>query len=405
MTLRKQHVIDPEICIRCNTCEETCPVGAVTHDDNNYVVDPEKCNFCMDCIYPCPTGAIDNWRMVERYYTLEEQFSWLELPPETVPQAGAAVAGEAGDEEAERLIAEAHAATGGRPVAPRLAPQPVVGLYGRAAPAIARVAGNYRVTAADSDSDVRHIVLDFGTIPMPLVEGQSLGIVPPGEDAEGRPHAIRLYSVSSPRDGEKRDSPHLVALTVKRVVVRQPDGQVHRGLCSNWLCDLERGAEVQVVGPFGSTFLLTDDPEADILMICTGTGSAPFRAFTERRRRTMRHAPGRLYLFFGARTPAELPYFGPLQKVPRDLLHQELVYSRLPERPREYVQDRMRARAELLAELLRRPRTHVYVCGVRGMEQGVDEAFAAITRAHGLGPWEALRGRLVEEGRYHVETW
>jgi benzoyl-CoA 2,3-dioxygenase component A len=24
--LRKQHLIDPEICIRCNTCEETCPV-------------------------------------------------------------------------------------------------------------------------------------------------------------------------------------------------------------------------------------------------------------------------------------------------------------------------------------------------------------------------------------------
>src|SRR5262245_23380979 len=45
-TLKKQHLIDPEICIRCNTCEATCPVGAVTHDDVNYVVDPEKCNYC-----------------------------------------------------------------------------------------------------------------------------------------------------------------------------------------------------------------------------------------------------------------------------------------------------------------------------------------------------------------------
>ncbi|MDP3204602.1 MAG: 4Fe-4S binding protein, partial [Hydrogenophaga sp.] len=43
----KQHLIDPEICIRCNTCEAICPVGAITHDSRNYVVDASKCNLCM----------------------------------------------------------------------------------------------------------------------------------------------------------------------------------------------------------------------------------------------------------------------------------------------------------------------------------------------------------------------
>src|SRR5271166_1059965 len=80
--LLKQHLIDPEICIRCNTCEETCPVNAVTHDDRNYVVDASICNYCMDCIAPCPTGAIDNWRVVANAYSLSEQFSWDELPPQ-----------------------------------------------------------------------------------------------------------------------------------------------------------------------------------------------------------------------------------------------------------------------------------------------------------------------------------
>src|SRR3546814_7273892 len=56
-----QHLIDPEICIRCNTCEETCPIDAISHDGNNYVVDPGICNHCMACVPPCPTGAIDNW--------------------------------------------------------------------------------------------------------------------------------------------------------------------------------------------------------------------------------------------------------------------------------------------------------------------------------------------------------
>jgi benzoyl-CoA 2,3-dioxygenase component A len=38
----KQHLIDPEICIRCYTCEMTCTIGAISHDDNNVVVDAES---------------------------------------------------------------------------------------------------------------------------------------------------------------------------------------------------------------------------------------------------------------------------------------------------------------------------------------------------------------------------
>ncbi len=62
----RQHLIDPEICIRCNTCESTCPVGAISHDSRNYVVDAGKCNLCMACIPPCPTGSIDSWRVMPR---------------------------------------------------------------------------------------------------------------------------------------------------------------------------------------------------------------------------------------------------------------------------------------------------------------------------------------------------
>jgi Fe-S-cluster-containing hydrogenase component 2 len=92
----KQHVIDPEICIRCNTCEAICPVQAITHDSRNYVVDVSKCNWCNDCISPCPTGSIDNYRTVLKAnaYTLEAQFGWDELPAELskdqLAEAGAA---------------------------------------------------------------------------------------------------------------------------------------------------------------------------------------------------------------------------------------------------------------------------------------------------------------------------
>ena len=70
----RQHLIDPEICIRCNTCESVCPTGAITHDDRNYVVNADICNQCMACISPGPTGSIDNWRIMPlaRAYPIEE---------------------------------------------------------------------------------------------------------------------------------------------------------------------------------------------------------------------------------------------------------------------------------------------------------------------------------------------
>jgi len=387
----KQHLIDPEVCIRCNTCEATCPIGAITHDDNNYVVDPAICNFCMDCVSPCPTGSIDNWFQVRAPFSLDEQLSWLELPPKP-PEAPATA--DALDDEATALLDSAHQGAGGRTRAPASASKPRINLFNRANPARATVTGNYRITGAGAESDVRHVILDFGAVAFPVLEGQSIGVVPPGVDAAGRPHAMRLYSIASARDGERPNTNNL-ALTVKRV---------EGGVASRWLCDLPKGAALDVVGPFGATFLMPDDPDADLLMICTATGSAPFRGFTERRRRTGGGGRGRMHLFFGARTPEELPYFGPLQRLPASLLAQDLVYSRVPGAAREYVEHRMAARADALAALLRSDRLHIYVCGLRGLEAGVEEALTAVGQAHGVD-WAALRERLREAGRFHVETY
>ena len=393
--LIKQHLIDPEICIRCGTCEETCPIDAVTHNDDNYVVDVEKCNYCMDCISPCPTGSIDNWRVVHAAYSLEEQFSWEELPEqEELGDGGTDGALEALEDEIAALLADAHSGTGGKPVAPQSASKPSVNLYNRAKPAIATVQGNLRLTEQGTGNDVRHLVLDLGDTVFPVLEGQSIGVVPPGTDENGKPHEVRLYSVASARDGERPNTNNL-ALTVKR----EPKGR-----CSNYLCDLKRGDKVEITGPFGATFLIPEDPRARLVMICTGTGSAPFRGFTERRRRTMPSVTGGLTLFFGARRPEELPYFGPLKKVPPQLMTQHLVYSRLPDAPKEYVQDRMLACADDLSVLLRDDATHVYICGLKGMETGVDESFASICRQSGLD-WADLKPRMRESGRYHVETY
>ena len=412
----KQHLIDPEICIRCNTCEATCPVGAITHDDNNYVVRADVCNGCMACISPCPTGSIDNWRSmpVARAYSIEEQLTWEELPPEIAPDQWAAEGVAAPTAEvapaAPAALAEPgtqafHSARYGATVPPWSAAHPYTNLFPPKSPTTATVVGNFNCTEAGFESETHHVVLDFGSMPFPVLEGQSIGIIPPGTDALGKAHHARQYSVASPRNGERPGYNNL-ALTVKRVTTDH-DGNAVRGIASNFVCDLKVGDKVQVVGPFGSSFLMPNHPRSHIVMICTGTGSAPMRAMTEWRRRLRtsgKFEGGKLLLFFGARTQQELPYFGPLQNLPKDFIDINLAFSRTAGQPKRYVQDLMRERVADLAALLRDGNSHFYVCGLKSMEEGVVMALRDIANESGAD-WETLGDTLKREGRLHLETY
>jgi benzoyl-CoA 2,3-epoxidase subunit A len=415
----KQHLIDPEICIRCNTCESTCPVGAITHDARNYVVDANICNLCMACVPPCPTGSIDNWRLMPRSqaYSVEAQFEWDALPAELSPDelgaagaSGAVLAepapqsapGEPGEEAAFEV--GAYAAV----IPPWSAASPYANLYGPKATTrsvTATVVGNVRVTEAGKDYDTHHIVLDFGAMPFPVLEGQSIGIIHPGADANGRPHHPRQYSVASPRNGE-RPGYNNVSLTVKRVLEDHQSRPV-RGVVSNYLCDLNVGDTVEVTGPFGVSFLMPNHPKSAIVMICTGTGSAPMRAMTEWRRRLRKSGKfegGKLMLFFGARTRQELPYFGPLGNLPKDFIDINFAFSRTPGQPKRYVQDVMRERAADLAPLVADPHAYFYVCGLKAMEEGVVLALRDIAVGAGLD-WETVGPALRRHGRLHLETY
>jgi len=329
--LIQQHLIDPEICIRCNTCEATCPVGAITHDSRNYVVDADKCNLCMACVPPCPTGSIDNWRSMlkAKAYSIEEQLKWDDLPAALseaeLKDLGVASGDMAQAAAAESAPAQAVNASGeavfnsaayGATLPPWSAAHAYTNLYGPKSPTQATVVGNFKVNEAGTSNETHHIVIDFGNMPFPVLEGQSVAIVPPGVDASGKPHHARQYSIASPRNGERAGYNNL-SLTVKRVV-EDHDGKPVQGVCSNYLCDVKVGDAIQVIGPFGSSFLMPNHPKSNIVMICTGTGSAPMRGMTEWRRRlrqTGKFEGGKLMLFFGARTQEELPYFGPLAKI------------------------------------------------------------------------------------------
>jgi benzoyl-CoA 2,3-dioxygenase component A len=131
------------------------------------------------------------------------------------------------------------------------------------------------------------------------------------------------------------------------------------------------------------------------------------RAMTEWRRRLRaggKFEGGKLMLFFGARTKEELPYFGPLQNLPKDFIDINFAFSRTPGQPKKYVQDALRERAADLGTLLADPNAYFYVCGLKAMEEGVVLALKEIAQRAGL-QWEVVGAALKREGRLHLETY
>ena len=99
-----------------------------------------------------------------------------------------------------------------------------------------------------SASFVRHVAIDVSGTALAgsFRVGQAFGVITPGEDQRGKPHAVRLYSLACPSQGEDGEG-NVVSTTVKRVIDEyspQKEGdnteahQLFLGVCSNYLCDL-----------------------------------------------------------------------------------------------------------------------------------------------------------------------
>ena len=280
-------------------------------------------------------------------------------------------------------------------------------LYRHGAPLPVLVLANQRLTPVDCANDVHHVVVQFPAGAFPFLEGQSAGFAPPGLNARGRPNVPRLYSIACDRDGED-GSGRTLALCVKRVRFVTESGDEGRGLASNMLCDAEPGDVLPMTGPAGRDFVMHDEPALHHVLIATGTGVAPFRAFAQRREKWPQALRGQMWLFFGVQTHDDALYgaeWAALATDPRFRL--SYAFSReqkTADGRRMYVQDRIREAGQALLDLVRQPQTHVYMCGIKGMEVGVEQAFGELAQQAGMS-WAQLRDELRIQGRWHVEVY
>ena len=159
--------------------------------------------------------------------------------------------------------------------------------YKNKAPLTSTIKSVKRIVGANAPGEVCHVHINCGPT-FRYLEGQSMGVIPPGSPADkpGKPHAVRLYSIASTRYGDDLDG-NSVSLCVRRAVYWDPDlkkeDPAKKGICSNFLCDSTPGTEITMTGPTGKVMLIPEHtPNADLIMVATGTGIAPYRGFIRR---------------------------------------------------------------------------------------------------------------------------
>jgi ferredoxin--NADP+ reductase len=375
-------------------------------------------------------------RQAERRFTVP--FSQLQQTMQTIALQGgrissvtavdalsstAATSADAAPSQPPAPEAPAPAPAAEKPAAAKPAAKPAVShaavpvnTYKPKDPFIGTVTENYSLVGEGAIGRVNHITFDLagGDPQLQYVEGQSIGIIPEGTDANGKPHKLRLYSIASTRHGDNMAG-HTVSLCVRQLQYEK-DGETINGVCSTYLCDIEPGAKVKITGPVGKEMLLPDDEEANVIMLATGTGIAPMRTYLRRMFEPAERETngwtfrGKAWLFMGAPKTPNLLYdadFEHYQSAFPDNFRYTKAISREQQNAkggRMYIQDRVLEHADEIFAMIENPKTHVYMCGLKGMEPGIDEAMAAAASAKGLN-WAELRPALKKAERWHVETY
>ncbi len=188
---------------------------------------------------------------------------------------------------------------------------------------------------------------------------------------------VRPYSIASaPLGASPRDEP-LGTRARDKPAGCEAGGQwfelclnrVPGGTFSNYLCDLEPGAEISFEGPFG--FFVPQEPLNDSVFVATGTGIAPIRGMLEDILRQGLPAgqagtERELWLIFGVRYPQTILYGAELAALAAD--HPNFhFWPTLSRAPADWAGRRGHVQEHVERLIAERPDLDVYLCGLRAM--------------------------------------
>lgn len=289
--------------------------------------------------------------------------------------------------------------------------------YNNKKPYVAKIKSVEKIVGPKSTGETYHIIIETNGN-APFWEGQSYGVIPPGTKVNSKgkevPHGVRLYSIASSRYGDSFDG-QTTSLCVRRAVYTDPEtgkeDPAKKGICSNFLCDAKPGQEINLTGPTGKV-LLMPEPEKALIMVATGTGIAPFRAFW--RRCFYENVPnykftGLFWVFMGVANSDSKLYDDELSAIAKahpDQFRLDYALSREQKNRKGgkmYIQDKMEEYSDEIFGLLDKG-AHIYFCGLKGMMPGIQEMLERVAKEKGIS-YEEWTEKLKHNNQWHVEVY
>ena len=270
----------------------------------------------------------------------------------------------------------------------------------------ATVISSERITALEAEAEVRELVLEVHRPEFRYRLDQCIGVLAPGSKEFGHAHHFRLYSVADLPTGDASGRPRITICVRRCSYIDEYSGEKFDGIASNYICDLRPGDTLTITGPYGLPFEVPEEKDANLILIGSGTGIAPFRAFVKHLYRDVKDWRGQLWLFYGAKSGLEMLYMND----ERDDFTQYYdkgtfqAFKALSPRPGWEAPiawgEAIEQRSAELWKLFGAPKTYVYVAGLEKMLGELDAVFTRV--AGSKEKWERRKAEL-RAGKRWVE--
>lgn len=270
----------------------------------------------------------------------------------------------------------------------------------------AAVLSSRRVTPENTD-EVRQIVLRIDEPAFYFLEGQNIGVLVPGPHEFGNKIHHRYYTIANARSVD--NGVELELLVRRCFYIDEVSGEQYPGVASNFLCDAKVGDRVTLTGPYRSPFKIPADPSSNLLMLGTGTGVAPFRAFLYRIYEEHKHWKGKVRLYYGARNGTDLLYmndengdltqyydqktFKAIQSLRAGVLSDDA----------DALSQGIEDNATEIWKLMQESNTFVYLAGMKKIASALDTAMGKVVGSP--EQWALVKERKIQERRWTELTY